>query len=84
MSTKAGWAEPGFMMSAPRIQKAAGFNYFFCEKKEVLEQDAGPAWKALVPASCRSFRIHRLGTRSVWARWATHALRWPRSSRSAP
>jgi hypothetical protein len=49
MSTKAGWAEPGFIMSQPRIQKVAGFNYFFCEKKQVLEQDAGPVWKALVP-----------------------------------
>jgi hypothetical protein len=49
MSTKAGWAEPSFIMSQPRIQKVAGFSYFYCEKKQVLEQDAGPVWKALVP-----------------------------------
>ncbi len=49
MSTKAGWAEPRFVMSQPRIQKAAGFNYYYCEKKGVLEQDAGPVWKTLVP-----------------------------------
>lgn len=61
MSMRAGWAEPGFMMSEPRIQMVAGFNYFYCEKKQVLELQVGYGLqKAVIP--CGEAQVRRVKT----------------------
>jgi hypothetical protein len=39
----AGWAEPDFVMSQPRLQKADGFHYLYAEVKHVHVSDVGNA-----------------------------------------
>lgn len=56
MSIKAGWAEPDFAISEPRIQKAAGFTYVFLERKGIPEATVGPVWKGLVATVEAAYR----------------------------
>ena len=43
MERKSGWAEPGCVISQPRIQEVDGFHYLYAEQPHVHEADVGNA-----------------------------------------
>lgn len=57
MTSKAGWAEPTFVISEPRIQKAAGFHYFYAEEKNIKEIDALRSVRRLLPKVQQAYHL---------------------------